>query len=53
MLEKLSGYKTYLGIGAGLGYLIAIQYFGVDSNETVWGLIAAWTGVSIRNAIGK
>lgn len=49
----LSGKKTYIGIAAALiyGAIIALGY--VESSESVWLLIAAWTGVSYRFAIAK
>ena len=46
MLSLLSGKKTYIGFIAFVAYAIAIQFFGVPSDEAVWGIIVAWTGVS-------
>ena len=52
VINFLDGKKTYIGIGAALAYSIAI-FFGVPSNELVWGAIAAFTGISYRLAINK
>ena len=53
VIAYLSGKKTYIGVVASAVYLVAIQAGWVDSNEYVWGVIVAWTGVSLRAAIAK
>lgn len=49
----LDGKKTYLGWAAVLVYAVLIYLNVVQTNEMVWAVIATWTGVSTRLAIGK
>ena len=53
MLASLNGYKTYIGVIAAAVYSILIYASVVESNELIWTAIAAWTGISLRAAIGK
>ena len=53
MKEFLDGKKTYIGIVAAAVYSILITAGIVCSDELVWTIIAAWTGVSLRSAISK
>lgn len=46
MLTWFSGKKTYMGFAAVVVYSALIQFAGVGSEEAIWGLIVAWTGVS-------
>lgn len=48
----LKGRKTYIGIVAGSIYACLCIAGITDNNELVWTLIAAWTTVSFRAALG-
>jgi hypothetical protein len=50
ILNFLDGKKTILGFMAVVIYAGLIQFAGVPSEEVVWGIIVAWTGVSLRLA---
>ena len=53
ILKKIKGKKTYIGIVAGVAYMLMIEYMPmVESSEMIWGAIVTWTGVSMRAAIG-
>lgn len=51
IINGLKGYKTYLGIGAGVLYSVLIYQGIVASNELVWTAIVGFTGVSFRLAV--
>jgi len=53
MFNFLDGYKTYIGIAAGILYGLLIYFQVVANEELVWGVITAWTGVSVNMAIHK
>ena len=46
MRQWLSGKKTYIGFASVFVYAALIQFASVPSEESVWGLIVTWTGVS-------
>lgn len=48
----LKGRKTYIGIIAGSIYACLCIAGVTENNELVWTLIAAWTTVSFRAALG-
>ena len=48
----LLGKKTYIGIIAGSVYACLCIAGVTENNELVWTLIAAWTTVSFRAALG-
>ena len=48
---RLEGKKTYIGIVAAAVYSVLITAGVVDSDELVWTVILAWTGVSLRAAV--
>jgi len=49
-LNWLNGKKTIIGIIAAASYSTLTYLAIVPTNELVWTLIAAWTGVSFRLA---
>jgi len=51
--DWLDGKKTYIGFAAVAIYSALIYAGATDSNDLVWGLITAWTGVSLRAAVSK
>ena len=53
MLSKLKGYKTYIGmIGLGiLGICTAQGWIDTAMSATIGSVLAAWTGVSFRQAM--
>lgn len=50
VLTWLKGKKTYIGIAAGVVYSVAIQLGYVASEEAIWTVIVAWTGIAFRLA---
>jgi len=52
-LDFLDGKKTFIGIGVGVVYSLLVTFNVVPNSEAVWGLIAAFTGVSYRLALKK
>lgn len=48
----LKGRKTYIGIVVGSIYACLCIAGVTENNELVWTLIAAWTTVSFRAALG-
>lgn len=53
MLDKIKGYKTYIGmIGLGvLGICTAQGWIDKAMAATLGSILAAWTGVSLRQAM--
>ena len=54
-MNWLTGKKTYIGAIAGGVIIIASTLGWIDETTTgvLLGLVATWTGVSMRNAIGR
>ena len=48
----LKGKKTYIGVTVGALYSAAVILKVLPNDAWVWTLIATWTGVAFRSAIG-
>jgi hypothetical protein len=53
VIDWLSGRKTFIGIVLGAVYSVLISVGVLESDEIVWTILLAWTGISFRLAVKK